>query len=66
MTERSPEAEALAWAMCAANQGGGPGRCDLDHCVCGGDAAAVIVALRMSGWALRRDHGEESREEKRK
>lgn len=53
MTDRAPEYEALTWAICASNQGGGPGKCDpWRHCVCGGEAAAVIVALRMSGWVI--------------
>ena len=44
--------EALTWAMCAAAGGGGPGKCDPEHCTCGGEARAVIVALRMSGWQI--------------
>jgi membrane-associated PAP2 superfamily phosphatase len=48
--ERSAPAWALTWALCAAAGGSGPGKCDPDHCVCGGEASAVLVALRMSGW----------------
>ena len=51
--ERSPEVEALAWALCADGGGAGPGKCDpWKNCVCGAQAASVVAALRMAGFTI--------------
>lgn len=33
------------WALCAEENGGGPGKCDLNKCVCGSEGKAVARAL---------------------
>ena len=52
MSERHPETEALVWALCAAAGGAGPGKCDPDHCACGGEARVAVVALHLAGFKI--------------
>lgn len=33
------------WALCAEENGGGPGKCDLNKCVCGSEGKAIARAL---------------------
>jgi hypothetical protein len=42
----------LAWAICAAAGGAGPGKCDLDHCVCGAEARQLHAVLAERGYAI--------------
>ena len=47
-------AELVTWAMCEMAQGGGPGKCSPDHCVCGAEGRFVARKLHESGYRLHR------------
>jgi hypothetical protein len=54
MTDVSQEqfAEMVTWAMCEMAQGGGPGKCDPSHCVCGAEGEAVARSIYGNGYRL--------------
>lgn len=58
MTERatilseSTFAELVTWAMCEMADGEGPGKCDPDHCVCGGEARFIARKLYSQGYKM--------------
>lgn len=61
MTERTTmskaeQCEAITWAICAAADGAGPGKCDPFYCVCGHEGVSVVAALHHAGFDIvRRD-----------
>lgn len=58
MTERasicteSQFAELVTWAMCKMAAGGGPGKCDPNHCVCGEEGRQVAQELYSQGYRM--------------
>jgi hypothetical protein len=41
-------AEIAGWALCEQSRGGGPGKCSLSSCACGGEGIAVARAIRAA------------------
>jgi hypothetical protein len=54
MTDITQErfAEMITWAMCRMANGGGPGKCDPAHCVCGAEGEAVARSVYGNGYVL--------------
>jgi hypothetical protein len=58
MTERatvlteSQFAELVTWSMCEMAAGGGPGKCDPTHCVCGAEGDSVAQKLYGKGYRM--------------
>ncbi len=48
------EATELAWAICAASSGAGPGKCDLSYCFCAEEARVLLKVLTERGWKITR------------
>ncbi len=45
-------AELVTWSMCKIADGGGPGKCDPFHCVCGIEGRVVARDLYSQGYLL--------------
>ncbi len=45
-------ADLVTWVMCRMASGGGPGKCDPSHCVCGTEGKVVARALHHDGYRL--------------
>jgi hypothetical protein len=45
-------ADLVTWAMCKMADGGGPGKCDPEHCVCGAEGRFVARRLHEMGFRL--------------
>lgn len=47
--------ELVTWAMCKLAAGGGPGKCDPNHCCCGNEGRFVARELYEKGYRLHGD-----------
>ena len=45
-------AEMITWVMCAMAKGGGIGKCDPEHCVCGAEGRIVAGQIYGNGYGL--------------